>query len=91
MKKKTKKKNWKKLINLSKKTKGGGTIKQMKQTVQDLKFEIEAIKKTQIKGIWDMENLGKQMGTTEANIANRMQEMEERISGVEDTIEQTDS
>ena len=39
------------------------SIKQMKQTpqtVQDyLKIEIEAIKKTQTKGILEMENLGK--------------------------------
>ena len=55
------------------------TTKQMKQTVQGLKSEIETIKKTQIKGIEDMENMGKQIGTTEVNITNRIQEMEERI------------
>ena len=37
-----------------------------------------------------MENLGKWTGTTDANITNRIQEMEERISGIEDTIEETD-
>ena len=31
------------------------------------------------------------MGTTEANITNRIQEMEEKISGVEDTIQEVDS
>jgi hypothetical protein len=31
-----------------------------------------------------MENLGKRTGTTDASIINRIQEMEERISGVED-------
>ena len=38
------------------------TIKQVKEinkTVQDLKMEIEAIKKTQTEGILEMENLGK--------------------------------
>ena len=30
------------------------------------------------------------MGTTEASITNRIQEMEERISGVEDTVEEID-
>ena len=35
------------------------TIKEVKGMVQDLKAEIEAIKKTQIKGILEMENLGK--------------------------------
>ena len=36
-------------------------------------------------------NLSKQTGTTDANITNRIQEMEERISGIEDTIEEIDS
>ena len=34
-------------------------IKKVKETVQDLKIEIEAIKKTQTKGILEMEKLGK--------------------------------
>ena len=37
-----------------------------------------------------MGNLGKRSGTTAASI-NRIQHMEERISGVEDTIEEMDS
>ena len=44
----------------------------MKQTVQDLNTEIEVIKKTQTKGILDLENLGKQTGTTETSISNRI-------------------
>jgi hypothetical protein len=32
-----------------------------------------------------VENLGKRTGTTEASITNRRQEMEERISGIDDT------
>ena len=59
----------------------------MKQTVQDLMTEIETIKKTQTKGILDTESLIKGMGATEASITNRIQEMEERILDVEDTIE----
>ena len=31
------------------------------------------------------------MGTTKGSITNRVQEIEERISGVEDTIEEIDS
>ena len=62
----------------------------MKQAVQDLKSEIEAIKKTQTEGILDMENLGKWAGTTEISITNRIQEKEERISGAEDTTEEID-
>ena len=38
---------------------------------------IEAIKKTQMKGILEMENLGKRTGTTDTSITNRIQDMEE--------------
>jgi uncharacterized coiled-coil protein SlyX len=34
-----------------------------------------------------MNNLGKRSGVRDANITNRIQEIEERISGVEDTID----
>ena len=51
--------------------------------VQDLKSEIEAIKKTQTK-----ENLCKQSETTDASITNSIQNMKERISGVEDMTEE---
>jgi len=34
-----------------------------------------------------MENIGKRAGVTDASITNRIQETKERISGVEDTIE----
>ena len=63
------------------------TIKQVKETVQELKTEMEAMKKTQNEGQLDMENLGKRTETTESSITNRIQEMEERISESEDTIE----
>ena len=51
--------------------------------VQDLKFEIEAIKKTQTK-----ENLCKQSETTDTSITNSIQNMKERISGLEDMTEE---
>ena len=38
-----------------------------------------------------MENLGKQTGTTETSITNRLQEIEERFSDAEDTIEEINS
>ena len=41
------------------KKKAKKTIKQEKQTVEDLKTKIEAINKTQTEGILEMENLGK--------------------------------
>ena len=63
------------------------TIKQVMETVQELKTEMEAMKKTQTKNQLDMENLGKWTETTESSITNRIQEIEERISDSEDTIE----
>ena len=38
-----------------------------------------------------MENLGKRSGTTDASISNRMQEIKERISDVEDDVEEIDT
>ena len=63
------------------------TIKQVMESVQELKTEMEAVKKTQIEGQLDMENLGKQTETSGTSITNRIQEIEERISDYEDTIE----
>ena len=39
----------------------------------------------------EIENLRKQSGTTNVSINNRIQEIEERILGLEDMIEETDS
>jgi uncharacterized coiled-coil protein SlyX len=38
-----------------------------------------------------MENLGKRSGITDVSITNRIQEIEERISGLEDTVEEIDT
>ena len=57
------------------------------ETFQELKTEMEAMKKTQTEGRLDMENLSKQTETTESSITNRIQEIEEWISDSEDTIE----
>ena len=38
-----------------------------------------------------MENLGKRSWATDASINNRIQEIEERISGLEDTLEDIDT
>jgi hypothetical protein len=37
-----------------------------------------------------MESIGKRTGTTDTSITNRIQEMEDRISGEFDTIEEID-
>ena len=42
-------------------------------------------KETQTKDILEMENLEKRIGETDASFTNRIWEMEERISGVQDT------
>jgi hypothetical protein len=39
----------------------------------------------------EMENLGKRSGITNVSITNRIQEIEERLSGVEDSIEDIDT
>jgi methyl-accepting chemotaxis protein len=63
----------------------------LNKTIQDLKLEIETIKKTQRKMTLEKEILGKKSGTIDGNISNRIQEMEERISGVENSIESMDT
>ena len=51
------------------------------------KREVDTIKKTQSEAMKEIEILGKKSGTIDASISNRIQEMEERISGAEDSIE----
>jgi len=54
-------------------------------------MEIEAIKKAQRETTLDIENQRKRQGDADISITNRMQEIEERISGVEDSIEIIDT
>jgi hypothetical protein len=54
-------------------------VKEMNKTIQDRKMEIETIKKSQEMTTLKIENLEKRSGVIDANIANRMQEIEERI------------
>ena len=61
-------------------------VMEMNKTILDLKREVDTIKKTQSEATLKMENLGKKSGTIDASISNRIQEMEERISGA-DSIE----
>ncbi|EDM11615.1 rCG65930 [Rattus norvegicus] len=63
------------------------TIKQLKE----LKMEIEAIKKEHMETTLDIENQKKRQGAVDTCFTNRIQEMEERISGAEDSIEIIDS
>jgi hypothetical protein len=66
-------------------------VKDMNKVIQDLKVEEETIKKTQMEANHDMENLGKRSGITDISITNRIQEIEGKISCVEDTIEEVDT
>jgi hypothetical protein len=63
----------------------------LNKMVQELKLEIETVKKTQREAILEMDNLGKISGATEASIINRIQELEERISVVENIIKNIDT
>ena len=66
-------------------------MKELNKTIQDLKVEIETIKKSQSETSLEIENLGKNSGVIDASINNRIQEIEERTSGAQDTIENIDS
>jgi hypothetical protein len=62
-------------------------VMEWNKTIQDLKMEVEAMKKTQRETTLKIETLGQKSGTIDVSITNRIQEMEERISGTEDSIE----
>jgi prefoldin subunit 5 len=63
-------------------------VKELNKTIQYLKMEVETIKKSQKKTTLEIENLGKRSGAIDHQ---KIQEMEEKISGTEDTIENTDT
>ena len=65
-------------------------VMELNKAIQDLKMEVETIKKIQRETTLEIETLGKKSGTIDASISNRIKEMEERISGVEDSIEYVD-
>jgi chromosome segregation ATPase len=66
-------------------------VKKTNKTVQDLKMEIEATKKIELEATLETENLGKRTETIDTSIINRIQEMEQKISGIEDTIKEIDT
>ena len=49
------------------------------------------MKKTQREATLEIETLGKKSGIIDVSISNRIQEMEERISGTEDSIANMDT
>jgi hypothetical protein len=52
---------------------------ELNKIIQDLKREVETIKKTQNETTLEVETPGKKSGTIDANISNRIQEMEENL------------
>jgi hypothetical protein len=64
---------------------------ELNKATQDLKMEGEKVKKTQSETTLEIETLGKKSGTIDVSINNRIQEMEERISDAEDSIENMDT
>jgi chromosome segregation ATPase len=62
-------------------------VMEINKTILDLKREVDTIKKTQRKAALEIETLGKKSGTIDVSISNRIQEMEERISDAEDSME----
>jgi hypothetical protein len=61
---------------------------ELNKTIQHLKMEV---KKTQRETTMEVEIKGKKSGIIDSSITNRIQEMEERISGAEDSTENMDS
>jgi wobble nucleotide-excising tRNase len=62
----------------------------LSKIIQDLKIEVETIKNLQRETSLEIEILRKISGAIYASITNRIQEMEERIPGAEDSIENID-
>jgi hypothetical protein len=59
-------------------------VKELNKIFQDLKLEIETIKnKSQRETTLEIKNLGKRSVDTDASITNRIQKIEERISGAQ--------
>ena len=60
---------------------------ELSKTIPYLNREIETMKKSQRETTLEIEILGKKSGKIDVSISNRIQEMEERIFGAEDSIE----
>lgn len=55
------------------------------ETVQDMKIEIESLKKTQTKVKLKMNNLGSQIKISEISLINILQNLREKISDTEES------
>jgi hypothetical protein len=54
-------------------------------------MEIKTIKKTQMEATLEIDDLGKKSGATDTSITNRIQDIEEKIQGIKDTIKVIDT
>ena len=59
-------------------------VKELNKTIQDLKIDVERVKNSQRETTLKIENLEIKSGAKDASITNRIQEIEERISGAGD-------
>jgi prefoldin subunit 5 len=50
-------------------------VKELNKTIQDLKMEVETIKKSQSETTLEIENLGKRSEVIDLSITNRIQEI----------------
>jgi predicted nucleic acid-binding Zn-ribbon protein len=66
-------------------------MKELNRTIQELKIEIETTMRSQRDITLEIEKLRKRSGVIDASITNSIQEIEERISGAEDTIRNIDT
>jgi hypothetical protein len=53
-------------------------VKELSKSLQDLKMEVETIKKSQREATLELDNKGKKSETIDASITNRTHKMEER-------------
>jgi chromosome segregation ATPase len=65
-------------------------VMELNKTIKDLKMEVETMKETQRETSLEIQTQGNKPGTMDASISNRIQEIEERISDAEDSIENMD-
>jgi hypothetical protein len=52
---------------------------ELNKTIQDVKMEVETMKKTQRETALEIETLGKKSGTIDMSISNKIKEMEENL------------
>jgi uncharacterized coiled-coil protein SlyX len=63
----------------------------LNKVIQDLKVEVEIKENTQMEANLEVDNLWKRSWTTVVSFTNRIQEIEEQISSVGDTIQEIDT